>query len=132
MNDAKSKINAAQLNVLVTRLKSGKPLTDSQMRFIEAQFPRTAIPVDPGSVAVEYDDDVARNVNELATRLGVHRQTIAYHRGRAGSPDDLSVSRWREYLVVMGKIQTNVKLQKSNVPTSNSFNCDTAFAVLFQ
>lgn len=131
MKDARSKINAAQLNVLVARLKSGKPLTNSQMRFVEAQFPETADPVAPGSVAVENDYDVASNVNELANRLGVHRQTIAYHRGRAGSPDDLSISRWREYLVVMGKIQTSIRLDREQSPAHKTFDCDTAFSILF-
>lgn len=125
--DIKSKINTAQLNVLVARLKAGKPLTDSQMKFVEAQFP----PAFADGAPVEHDDEIAANANDLANRLGIHRQVIAYHKGRDGAPADFSVQRWREYLVVMGKMQTGIKLGKTGEPARAGFNCDTAFAVMF-
>ena len=44
---------------------------------------------------------------------------------------DLSVSAWREYLTAHGKIQTQVALDRSAPPKSKGFDCDTAFAILF-
>jgi hypothetical protein len=132
-NEQKKTIKAAQLAALLARLKAGKPLTAAQMEFIESAFPELDPPLpDSQGAAGDGDDDIAANVNQLAKRLGVHRQAIAYHRGRSGSPDTLSVSRWRQYLTIMGKAPTNIRLQNSRDEAGPSFSCDTAFAILFQ
>jgi hypothetical protein len=133
MKDAKSKLHAAQLNVLVDRLKSGKPLTASQMKFVEEMFPAEIVShITPDPDIPTPEGDVVSSANELAKRLGIHRQVVAYHRGRTGAPTELSVSAWRDYLILMGKSPTSVKLNKAPSPgTTSGWDCVTAFEVLF-
>ena len=111
MKDAKSVLQAAQLNALAARLKAGRPLTDAQMRFVENFKSGGA------QVAATNEDDVASSPSDLARRLGVSRQIISYHRTRAGSPQQLRVSDWRDYLTMCGKAVADRMGSSSSRPT---------------
>jgi hypothetical protein len=130
-DERRKKINAAQLTVLMRRLADGIPLTAAQMQFVNVAFPELDTPscvADDG----ENLDDIAVSANELAKRLGVHRQTIAYHKGRSGSPPSLSVSAWRRYLAIMGKLPTCIGMEKTAPPEAEGDKRDTPFAIAFE
>jgi hypothetical protein len=92
-----TKLERGQLAALNKRLASGKPLTSAQMQFVQRL-------THPGADDTSADDaDVVANASALAQRLGVSRQSIAWHRGRAGAPKDFSVSAWRSYMLAHGK-----------------------------
>jgi hypothetical protein len=120
MENAQQKIIAGQLKVLLARLKSGRPLTAAHMRFVQEQLPGNDSTAQKFSEA-STESDIVKNASELAQRLGIHRQTISFHRGRAGAPEALSVSAWREYLTVNGKLPTVSKIGKAS-PRGESYN----------
>ena len=134
MKDAKQKLFAAQLNVLVHRLQSGKPLTAEQMKFVESQFNKaTNGPTDEQTIEqadAATANDVCESASQLAQRLGIHRQTITYHRQLGNAPGTLSESAWRKYLQDAGKMPTAMKLHKS-AESESKFDTDTSFAILF-
>lgn len=95
-----------QVSALAKRLESGKPLTAAQVKFLQSAVSGEGT----GEQSAFEALDVCRTDGELARRLGVQRQVISWHRGRAGSPDSMSVVEWRKYLVANGKIKTTAKM----------------------
>jgi len=101
------KIVGAQMAALVRRLSEGTPLTAAQLEFVRENMARrdaSRSPEDDG------EDVIASNASELAALLGVSRQLVRYHQGRAGSPTTLSVAEWREYLSVHAKADVRARL----------------------
>lgn len=134
--DQKNKIKAAQLNALLAKLNDKKPLTAAQLEYIADNFPDDAAPGAVAKASGNSPDYVAISANDLAKRLGIHRQIIAYHKGRDGSPKTLSVAAWKSYLSIMGKLPTAIKMEGSHgsgssAPFTEPFDADTAFAILF-
>jgi hypothetical protein len=99
-----SSIITGQLAALEKKLKAGKPLNGVEMTFLEKHSKPAADA--QASVPDNGADVIATNANDLAKRLGVHRQTIAHHQSRAEAPKDFSVKAWREYLLTHGKLPT--------------------------
>ena len=132
--EQKKKIQDAQINALLAKLRDKKPLTAAQLQYVTDNFPTVPKPSEVVSQTDDAPDFIAASANDLANRLGVHRQIIAYHKGREGSPQTLSVKAWRYYLSIMGKLPTSSKMEGSE-PTGTKctkpFDTDTAFAILF-
>jgi len=92
-----TKIEQGQFAALKKRLASGRPLTAAQMAFIE-RYDAARVPDTSAG-----DADTAASDSALARLLGVSRQIIAWHKGRAAAPETLSASAWRSYLLTHGK-----------------------------
>jgi hypothetical protein len=130
MNEQQKKIiETAQTNAILKKLQSGKVLTGREHKYLLDQAVGSDEPNQQGcSHAIS---ETASNVNDLANRLGVHRQLIAYHRGRAGSPATLSVTEWRHYLLAFGKTPTAQKIDGTTPTSERDIGTDSAFATLF-
>ncbi len=102
-----TKFEQSQFAALKKRLASGRPLTASQMAFVERYNQDSAPDTGAGG------SDTAAGVSALARRLGVSRQIIAWHRGRADAPKSFSVSAWRDYLLTHGKGGTIDRVESS-------------------
>ena len=120
----------SQLAALQRRLDDGKTLTADQLRILEKDTPASQ-PADAG-----HDLDLAPSVGTLAKRLGINRQTLTWHRGRADAPQELSVRAWRKYLMTHGKGATLERLAASGKPPRtlqiSGFldGCMTAFEIV--
>ena len=103
----KNSLKSKQFAALKKRLASGRPLTAAQMDFVERY--------DLASVkdTSADDSDTAASDSALARRLGVSRQLIAWHKSRAAAPETLSVSAWRDYLILHGKGGTLERVESS-------------------
>ena len=77
------------------------------MAFVERHDPAREPDASAGNA------DTAASDSALARRLGVSRQLVAWHRGRAAAPDNLSVSEWRDYLILNGKGGTMDRVESS-------------------
>jgi hypothetical protein len=105
----KSSIETANFKALKKRVEGGRPLSAAQMRFVESYSQRDKI------VAANDSDSVA-TVVELSRQLGVNRQVINWHRGRADAPKSLSVGAWRGYLAEHGRGATVERVGQSSAP----------------
>ncbi len=110
-----TKIEQGQFAALQKRLASGRPLTASQMAFVERYGHASAKDIGAG------ESDIAAGVSELARRLGVSRQSIVWHRGRADAPKSFSVSAWRDYLITHGKGATIERVESSATVQRDSY-----------
>lgn len=111
----KNSIEAKQFAALKKRLASGRPLTAAQMAFVERHN------LAPVPEASPDDSDTAAGYSALARRLGVSRQLIAWHKGRAAAPETLSVSAWRDYLVLHGKGGTMDRVESAGKAKRGSY-----------
>ena len=111
----KNSIEAKQFAALKKRLASGRPLTAAQMAFVERHN------LAPVPEASPDDSDAAASLSALARRLDVSRQLIAWHNGRADAPKSLSVSAWRDYLILHGKGGTMDRVESSGKNRGDSY-----------
>lgn len=110
-----TKIEQGQFAALKKRLASGRPLTASQMAFVERYDHARMKDTGAG------DSDTAAGVSALARRLGVSRQIIAWHKGRADAPKSFSVLAWRDYLISHGKGATIERVESSATIQHDSY-----------
>jgi hypothetical protein len=130
----KTEILDAQLGALKKRLKSGKPLTSSQMRFVEKHLAQADVcPIEEqfSDQGGEHQDDVCSSVAQLADKIGLHRQTISYHRQLGNAPGTLSESAWRKYFKAVGNSATSYKIEKSAEPSTELEVEETLLGMLF-
>jgi hypothetical protein len=114
---AAEKIVSAQFAALVRRLSDGVPLTGAQLEFVKDHMAaRAASRIPPEAAGA---DVIATNASELASILGITRQLISYHRGRAGSPETLSVQAWRRYLAIHAKGDVAARMADAGKPTGH-------------
>ena len=111
----KNKMERSQLAALKKRLARGRLLTAAQMAFVE-RFNSAGKDTSAG------ESDTAAGVSVLARRLGVSRQSIAWHRGRADAPKDFSVPAWRNYLLTHGKGGTIERVESAGKVRREPYN----------
>ena len=95
------KILEADLKNIVSKVASGKPLTTRERKVIED--------------ATSKNDELA-TTKELIKELGLTRSNFYKYKSRSGSPQNLSLSAWKKFLV-----ETQLKGNDENLSAEDVF-----------
>ena len=110
-----TKIEQGQFAALKKRLASGRPLTASQMAFVERYDHATR--KTPAQASQTSQQAFPRWRDGLASPGRAFRMA----RGRADAPKSFSVSAWRDYLITHGKGATIERVESSVTVQRDSY-----------